>query len=433
MAFINKEVFQQKFAKDKPYTMVDGYDGRAWSNGGPLRTAITAAMNRNNPKRETVWADKVDRESALACLAEMREFLVNRGCFGGKVLRPWEIDTELCKRLDRSQNWWGFEFETGYQTAGARGQVLGHVWDTWDNVAYDNEGEGNYPCEITFAPQEQSKFEDGTAQANQFMNWLAEQSKLTYRSREAGIGTHFNLSTPGMEKGDASRNSAEWMNLTVSRLPNEMNGKNVRSEMFGRSTLYGGWFPQAGWIEGKLFRTTYKADEWAKYLKVCKALTLCLETLTAVNKDKANSWHHELRHIPYVYNLYEIYKNDAAPEVRWTDAQYRVTSDSSAISGNKGRDVINDATPQTKEEYEVVLAKLRREKERAAAEARRKEERKREAPARLAERRRLYELDKSRPAYVAEDAEWCDHCKDWHYDGDDMSLFDDPDDLYGKE
>lgn len=226
----------------------------------------------------------INREDALRVYEMMRGFILNNGFLGGKYLRPWDVDENLYSRLDRSQTWWGFEFETGYKTRVDRTAILGEVWDTLDNTCFDSEGEGQAQVEITFAPEELSKYRDGSAQALKFMDILDRNPQRIYNGRTEAVGTHINISHPKLD----ARN-LHWVSYCMARtlasLPHtvryEGKDQNTRMFMFGRRHLYGGFFPQytdnAVWIEGKLFRTVYSRKEFDTYIKVCEGLTKCLE------------------------------------------------------------------------------------------------------------------------------------------------------------
>lgn len=214
--------------------------------------------------------DLSTEEAALRVLEQIRENTVRSGYLGGKGLRPWVYNIGAMRALDQEQTWWGFEFETGYDSEEDRSRAVAHAWDNYDNVVFDAEGEG-YESEITFAPAARSSFEDGTAPAYQFMQYLGQMSG-THDSGYAEVGTHWNFSHPCFRNtGDAQNNVgfvARVLNATLAKASEA----GLWDEFFGRSYLYGGFFARSGYIEGKLFRTTYDFGRFKQYLKVVKAM-----------------------------------------------------------------------------------------------------------------------------------------------------------------
>jgi hypothetical protein len=210
-------------------------------------------------------------EAALRILEQIRENTVRRGYLGSKGLRPWVYNIGSMRALDQGQTWWGFEFETGYDTEEDRSRAVAYAWDNYDNVVFDAEGEG-YESEITFAPAARSSFEDGTAPAYQFMQYLGQMSG-TYYTGETDVGTHWNFSHPCFRgSDDAARNNVEFVARVLNSTLGKASGPELWQEFFGRSYLYGGFFVRSGYIEGKLFRTTYDFSQFQRYLKVVKAM-----------------------------------------------------------------------------------------------------------------------------------------------------------------
>lgn len=430
MGIINQEVFVEQFVAGKLLSMCHNAIGNSESEN----------VDWTVRDRRPWWNAPVSRESALECFAAIRDYVRSRGYYGGKTLRPWEIDPGLYGRLDRSEPWWGFEFETGYRSNQARAFVVAHTWDTWDNMCFDAEGEGSAAVEITFAPQEQSKFVDGTASALQFMQFLSNNPGVVERSGEEGVGTHLNVSVPGLTGTNVGSLGAS-MNMTISAMPIEMDGiGNLRMHLFGRQRLYGGFYAQnrgdAAWLEGKLFRTTYDIATFNRYMKTCDVLTKCLTTLVATESNPDLSWHYELKHTPYINNMLEMFLDGVEPDVRWADAAN--TGQMQEFRGSRNRDTYRNTTPQSREDYAQVLAEMEQARLRKEAFEREKEQRRMNAFDRLAERRAARAAG-TRPDYVPEEgdgefnSEWCDDCQDWHYDGDDTELFDDPTYLHSTQ
>lgn len=427
MGIINQEVFVEQYVRN---------DSLRRMCSGAIGASEPESVDLTNRDRRPWWNAPLNRESALECFAAIRDYVRARGYYSGKALRPWEIDPGLYSRLDRSEPWWGFEFETGYRSPQARGAVVTHVWDTWDNMCFDAEGEGSAAVEITFAPQERSKFSDGTASALQFMQFLGSSAHLTERGGSNSVGTHLNVSVPGMDSTNVSV-MCDAMNMTLGALPVELDGMgNLRLHLFGRASLYGGFFSQnqgnSAWLEGKLFRTTYDMPTFNRYIQSCDALTRCLTALVAAATDTEQQWHIQLSHVPYVTNLWEMFRDNVEPELQWADANNKTHM--RVWNGCTHR----NTTPQTRADYEVILAEMEQARLRKEAFEREKEERRMNAFTRLAERRAARARGE-RPDYVPEEgdgalnSEWCDDCQDWHYDGDDTELFDDPTYLHATQ
>jgi hypothetical protein len=301
--------------------------------GADLARTVYASFG-NNAIREPLRAVingvnvHINRAAAGQVYDLMREYILQNGYLGGKYLRPWDIDKGLYARLDRSQTWWGFEFETGYNTVADRRAVLSEVWDTLDNTCFDSEGEGRAAVEVTFAPEEVSKYQDGSAQALKFMDILDRHQGRVYNGGNENVGTHINMSHPKL-----TRDNLLWvcycMIRTLAALPisiRESSGSmlNVRRAMFGRTHLYGGFFPQYGdgdavWLEGKLFRTVYTTKEFLNYMKVCEGLTKCMDFF--INHDPApgpaNS--REAKKYLYVDNLYDVVYNNAELDIKTSE------------------------------------------------------------------------------------------------------------------
>lgn len=275
-----------------------------------MARAITGSWS--GIEQTPIFTSVMTADEAKEVNASLRQALLNRGDIGGKAARPWDIDPDLYDNLDPSEVWWGFEFETGYITQEAQQEVLGHVWDTWDGVAFDAEGEGAWATEITFHPQELSKYREGTAKATQFMEYLTGEGRQhTNRTDYFAVGTHINISLP-----DVSYETVElisWsLNMTGKKLPiNTPEGKNTCEELFGRSRMYG-WFyaRNAGrpYIEGKLFRTTYDSAQFAKYVKVCEGITRIAQALAAMPVIGKR-----YEFIKYCDNLYDVCINGSEP------------------------------------------------------------------------------------------------------------------------
>lgn len=261
-----------------------------------------------------------DRESALECFAAIKDYIKQRGYLPGKYLRPWDIDPNLYAGLDRAEPWWGFEFEVGYKSAALRADAIEHCWNTWDNVTFDTEGEGQAPVEITFQPEERSKYVRGESKAQQFMAYMAA-NKGVQKTDSDRIGTHINMSSPKLNAENHGLVVAA-LQRTIAHLPMSAPGvRDVRLAMVGRSNFYGSFFAnQSGnnvWIEGKLFRTTYDLAQFANYIKTSDCLSRCMEALADVFTNRVES-PYTLAKSPFVSNLFEMWQgNNVEPIIDW--------------------------------------------------------------------------------------------------------------------
>jgi hypothetical protein len=255
---------------------------------------------------------KADRASALKLLDMLGNCVVN-GARMGKGSRPWDIVPTVFDSLDRKEPWWGFEFETGWVTRDAYKEAVRHVWDNYDGCMFDEEGEGQHQVEITFCPAEMSKFLDGTAPAYKFVEWMEANQRLPFNGGGNKVGTHVNISDPRF--GDNRDGNVEQLTRFLNRTMHHTRGVNgQRMEMFGRESIYAGFFHNQSnggknnWIEMKGFRTTYRIEEFKRYVKTCAGLQKVVDTFYTLGikgaKDKA------------VGNLYDVVFNGAEPVVK---------------------------------------------------------------------------------------------------------------------
>lgn len=226
-------------------------------------------------------AIKRDRASALEVLRTIREAVI-RGVQMGKSMRPWDVNPKIFDTLDKNQPWWGFEFETGWRTREAMRTALTYVWDNYDGCMFDGEGEGAFPVEITFIPANLQDYKDGTASATKFMQWVNDNQQLVYAGGANDVGCHWNVSTPKFRR-DIERAKAlcRFLNRTLANTRG-VNGQRLK--MFGRETIYAGFFVNYSgavdlegradnvWLEMKGFRTAYNINDWNNYLSTCTAL-----------------------------------------------------------------------------------------------------------------------------------------------------------------
>lgn len=286
MGILNQEVFVELCTNNQSFRgELSSAMGLDWYSNAPM-----AVMLRGG--------GEVNREAALEVYAYAKNYLMQAGYYDYKAIRPWEWDNSSLDKLDPQQAWWGFEFETGYQTQEDRAAVIEFTWDNFDNVCFDAEGEGGWYSEITFGPAERSKFLDGSADAFKFMQHLNDNQRRVNNTGYYMVGTHLNLSVPwARESYTRNEQIAEVLNNTLHMIP------TGRQEYFGRKTIYGGAFSRDSYIELKLFRTTYSMEQFQKYLKSADALTriaVAAENLPDIS-----------RHV-YCSNFEELWDNPSA-------------------------------------------------------------------------------------------------------------------------
>lgn len=274
-------------------------------------------------------AENIDLDHIRSLLAAIRyELAVNRRQ-QGKGNRPWDVDPEMYTRLDRKQPWWGWEFELGYKSAKAYEEGVGYAYDNFIGATFDSEGEGNYPVEITFPPQEMSKYLDGTADAARFITWNAENAKrLANHTGANNIGTHLNMSDPRFTSLDVTSRVVNFLNRTLQHT-RRTNGQ--RLEMFGRESIYAGFFVQQSgknyWTEFKGFRSTYDVGEWQRYVQTAAALQKCIDYYFANTKGLT------AKH--GISNLYDVAFNGAEPELSTFDERV-IAPGAAALSTRMG-------------------------------------------------------------------------------------------------
>lgn len=279
----------------------------------PLRSSLISELAGIAGARYTVGADGrleyggefahlngdnlVNREAAIELLRMAERHAVQRGYNGGKRLRPHVYDPFA--NLNRAEPWIGLEFECGFATPEARQQAMEYALSIADHgVSFDDEGDGAWCCEITFAPEEACRVLDGTAPASLFMKWISDHRELTAEHDNIFLGTHVNFSLSA-SPADGDRTSTLYkervggivklLNNTLHRLTETYRvGRgpervNTRALLFGRSLMYGGFNLQdegrgEPYIEGKLFRTTYDYERFTDYLTVIREIINAAET-----------------------------------------------------------------------------------------------------------------------------------------------------------
>ena len=252
--------------------------------------------------------DSVDVPAAFAMYEQLKERVLSTGCFGAKVFRPYDHTNVTEMGLDPSQPWIGFEFETGYASKDAMRKCLGYCWDSFDNVTFDSEGEGQHFSEVTFAPANLSSFADQSAPAAQYMKFLSDNREMTYNSGESAIGTHVNISLPVMR--GRTQQTAQMLYNIIPALNRSLGTLSADDNLgfFGRERLYAGFFLNSdnhnnSWFEGKLFRTTYDYTQYRKYIRVSRGLIKAIEALVEANGTGF-----------YISNLFDLLSNPDAVE-----------------------------------------------------------------------------------------------------------------------
>ena len=303
------------------------------SNNNPTQAQLTFRNQLGYVTGNEV--QQFDRASALAAFNQVKDCIKRNGYLRGKYLRPWEIDPDLYAGLDRAEPWWGFEFEVGFNSRNARANAIEHCWNTWDNVTFDSEGEGAAPVEITFQPEERSKYQRGESKAQQFIAYM-EANRDVQNDGGDRIGTHINMSSPKLTPANHKAVIA-GLQRTIAHLPMRTpEHRDVRMSMVGRSRFYGSFFGNSSgqnvWIEGKLFRTAYTIEAFNNYVKVSDCLTKCLDAIA--DALAANNSPYVEAKFPFISNLYEMWKDGAEPVVDWD-------LNRGNLDGMRGNDQVN--------------------------------------------------------------------------------------------
>lgn len=236
---------------------------------------------------------KPNRESAGAVLDALGDYVKAGGQFG-KGLRPWDINAKIFDALDRTQPWWGWEFETGWKSPADRSTAVAHAWDNYDGVMFDGEGEGHYPVEITFTPAEAYRHFDGTAPARQFIDWVGKNKKLVHNGGTNNVGTHLNMSHPLFTSAAVVSRTTRFLNRTLVAT---LRTKGHNLQLFGRELIYGGFYEQTSnggknnWTEFKGFRTAYDITTFDRFLSTAAGLQKVVDAflaLTPKQQEEAN-------------------------------------------------------------------------------------------------------------------------------------------------
>lgn len=297
MALVSNDAFTAAYMRDPQHLY-----------GSMPRRARDAA-------RHIVYNDRgdlrVDVASANALYTALSEYILAGGQLA-KTLRPWDINPRLFEGMDRTQPWWGWEFETGWRTNADRLAAVRHVWDNYDGCMFDAEGEGDYQVEITFIPATMQEHLNGTASANLFVQWMNDNPNRILRTGNNNVGTHLNMSHPLLNRNNA-KGLAAFLNRTL-QWSRHTNGQ--RQQMFGRESIYAGFFHNISnggannWLEFKGFRTAYDAEGFQNYIKVASAFQKIINTYLESNAER-----HAFiaRNKLGIRNLYDVVYNGARP------------------------------------------------------------------------------------------------------------------------
>ena len=218
----------------------------------------------------------------------------------GKEIRPWTLVPSVIPTVDEPLI--GFEFETSPRSSDERLRIKQELWDTFENYSVDPEG-GNAGLEVTFSPEPVSAYTSGTSNAQRFAREVLSTMELEkYHADETAIGTHANISIPGIPSTVTER--FIYRGLGVMPMCGE-DGTNLRLSLFGRALLFGTAYNQVNYVELKTFRTTYDPQVLALYIE---------RVINLINGIKIAAAEHGVSIIDKVcINLYDVMMTGAAP------------------------------------------------------------------------------------------------------------------------
>lgn len=242
-------------------------------------SADQAYLHSINASVPSLWDREPPRIPVSFTMEDVEKFLdgvhglIAEGRFlTWKAMRPWDI-VNLNENLDATKVWIGWEIETGWSTTDARKSAIADLLSSYNHVALDDEG----PChgaEMTWAPANEGKYEGEHPLL--YVADLAAKYEVYRHDIDSCTGTHVNISTPTIRDMERSY-TAEAVNALNHGLHSLSNDQ--REELFGRPVLYGGFFCREGYVEGKLFNTTYDKEEAKVYISVASRLSDLLESL----------------------------------------------------------------------------------------------------------------------------------------------------------
>lgn len=190
-----------------------------------------------------------------------------------KSLRPWDI-VDFNDILDPAKAWIGWEVETGWDFSESRSAAISELFERYNHVATDNEGPV-YGVEMTWSPSDNGY--DGQQHPLLFVAEMAEKHEAHDHHEDSETGTHVNISTPTYRL--LTDDQAEEVVNALNRALSDLSGGECK-ELFGRRRLYGGFFQQRSWVEGKMFNTTYDEETAKGYIEVAQRLASLMERLS---------------------------------------------------------------------------------------------------------------------------------------------------------
>lgn len=263
--------------------------------------------NRNNTEDTGYVLENGRRflnyDGAVDLLQYCERQIKQEGRIFSKSNRPWYI-IDLSTKLDPNEAWIGFEFETGFQNEAARRDVMSWVWDNTMHSCMDYEGAGNYPVEITFAPDTERAYTERTSDLHRLYAYITQRNYALVPYQYAG--THANISIPGMRK------AATWKQDFVSGAINAIIQSGInRDRAFGRNPY--GWGTRmdgAGHMEFKLFMSATNVAQFDHYVRVSIAIkNTMVELFAFIDQFKNNN----------DWNAFTADNNNAG----WRDRLYR--------------------------------------------------------------------------------------------------------------
>lgn len=233
--------------------------------------------------------------------------------FSFKGTRPWEI-INVTKRLDPTQVWIGYEFETGFDDKNQYDKAVNWLWNNAENFVIDREGVGEYPCEFTFSPVNLDQFMSKDYVIDKFLVKLNEIGETERILDEWGaqVGMHVNMSGPNIRNCTDLQALANLLSCSIGALSHEQ-----ARTLFGRQP-YGYIYERSAngqvWLEGKLFNSTHDINKWNEYKAVSNNLALLADSLAGDKRllgsittdDTYQEWCEDGNTSKVVSNLYEI-------------------------------------------------------------------------------------------------------------------------------
>lgn len=219
--------------------------------------------------------------SAKTELRAMRDAVLAYG--QRKSNRPWYI-ADISAQLDPEQTWIGVEFETGFNGISNYRRAMNYIWNHLRYVAIDREGCGEYATEITFPPQNLSKYEEGKSNIHKLYSWLGRQERnggLADMTNQTMVGTHINISTPAFRALAENTLTPSTICAIINRSLHSTTA-DERRQLFGRNPYGFGYLRSSGsdrWIEFKLFKSTASVAEFNGYIEVAKKIAEAMEWL----------------------------------------------------------------------------------------------------------------------------------------------------------